>query len=403
MNSFRKNFLYTLVFVSVFKPNMFNYWDVADLFANALSVIFFLSFSLIFLFKFLRKHEVNMMTVLIMLIHIIVLLSTYFHQGNLKHWGMALVSSGTLALFLELYANDIKSIVKVWFPIVEVFLFINILTVLTGGIANDDWLTDYFLGSKNTFEVVFATYLLIIYLNKELCHKKHFHYIFCYLLMIIAIMATRSATMVMEFGIFCILLLGKNSPLTRWIIDYRLLLSAFIAICAILIILALNSDLYIISDYLEYETDKGSSSFLVRLKMWIAGVELINAYPVFGIGRMSEVTWITYVGVGDYKTQLHNQVIEYLVSGGIILLSILLAIYVLAAYNLHKYKRNGVIVIMTLICFSLNIANLMEAYYNALYFFPFLLTGYLPCILNQLPHKIHKAKPVYNDRSIPTL
>ncbi len=394
-----KNIFYSLVFISVFKPQMFNHWDIADLFSNFFSVIFLLTFSMKFLFKFIRERKAKMMTVLVMLIHAIVLLSTYIHHGNFRHWGMALVSSGTLALFLELYAKDVRNIIKAWFPLVEICLLVNLVTLLTGGVGSDDWLTEYFLGSKNTFEVVFASYLIVIYLNKKFHKKNNLHYIFCYLLMIIAVLVTRSATMLMELSIFIILLLFNNNLLTRRIIDYRYLLSAFIIANVLLIIYAINSDLNVVTDYLEYETNKGSSSFLTRIKMWVAGAELIKAYPILGIGRMAEETWIIYVGAGDYKTQLHNQIVEYLVSGGVVLLSVLIAIYVLAAYNLHKCKKNSIIILLTLICFSLNIANMAEAYYNALYFFPFLLTAYLPQILNEIPKRTFVIERKINSKS----
>ena len=401
MNSRKKRIFYILVFISVFKPAIFNYWDFVDLLANGFSILFFLLFLSLFLLKFIKKREVNKMTILIMLLHIIVFLSTYFHQGNIKHWGMALVSSGTLAFFLELYAEDIKNIIINWFPVVELFLLFNIISIFTGGIENDDWLTDYFLGSKNTFEVVFASYLVVIYLYGKSENSNIIHLMVCYSLMIIAIMMTRSSTMLIEFGVFVILLFIKEIPLIRRLVEYRYLLSIFIVSNFALILYALNTDLDIIVDYLEYETDKGSSSLGVRLEMWIAGMDIIINNPLFGIGRMSEDMWILLVNVGDYKTQLHNQIIEYLVSGGIILLIVLFSIYYLAAYNLHKYGREGVVILLTLVCFSLNIANMMEAYYNALFYFPFLLTGYLPYITESKFSFVPAEKfASYNDGNI---
>lgn len=207
-------------------------------------------------------------------------------------------------------------------------------------------------------------------------------------------MSTRSSTMLLEFSIFIILLLCKNNRIIRWVIDYRILLLSFIVLNLLLIVYALNNDLDVITDYLDYDTDKGSGSFLTRIKMWIASIDIIKANPIFGIGRMAENTWIAYVGVGDYKTQLHNQIVEYLVSGGIVLLTILIAVYVLAAHNLHKYRRNSIVVIITLICFSLNIANIMEAYYNALFYFPFLMTGYLPLVIRNITYQKSKIRQV---------
>lgn len=363
---------------------MFNYWDVADLFANVLAVIFFLFLSFRFTIKILTRRKANMMTVLFLLMHTFILISTYFHHGNIKHWGMALVSSGTLALFFEQYGMHLSKILKVWFPVVELFLIINTITILTGGIENEDWLTDYFLGSKNTFEVVFASFFLIIYLHKIMFKGPTHHYYICYFLMIFAIFVTKSTTMLMEFTIFIVLLLFRNYRIARTFLEYRILLVVFLLGNLFLIIYAYNSDLDKLIDFLRYETEKGDSSFTERIRMWISGFELILANPIMGVGRMSEEFWITFVKAGDYKTQLHNQIIEYMVTGGVVLLVILLAVYVRSAYMLYKYREVMVSIIMSLICFSLNIANMMEAYYNALYFFPFLMTGYLPIIIESL-------------------
>ncbi len=374
-----KNLFYSVAFLCLFKPMMFNYWEFLDLFVNLLSVLLFLLLSLKLLRKW-RYRTIHSITYLILFLHFIVFVSTILHHGNLRLCCNGLISSGSLAMFIEIYSGDLKKIIKTWFPLVELFLCINIISIFLGGKGSDDWLIDYFLGSKNLFQVVFASYFVIAYLYGFYFPKRRIHVNFCYVLMFAAVIITKSLTMLIELFIFIILLIYRKINLFRKFLEYRYLLIVFLCVFSLLIILVINANVDGILNVFE-GTEKGSNTLNERIKIWGVGINIIIENPIMGVGKLTPDGWESNIGIIDFKTQLHNQIIEYLATGGIILLAVLLSIYILTAKRIHDYNRFTIAQVLSLVCFSLNVTNLTEAYYNGLFYFPFIISSYLSYIL----------------------
>lgn len=377
-----------VLFVIIFKPLMFNYWTICDIVVNTLLVLLFFLLT----FEYIKKiyyygFKIHVISALILLMHVEILISTILHHGNIKLWGMGMLSPVCLVLFLEVYSKDLKNIVSAWFPVVYLFLFINVVSILLGGYKNEDWLTDYFLGSKNTFEVVFASFFLISYLYARFFPNLSSHSAFCYFFMVISIGLTQSSTMIIELFIFLLLILLRKLDCFRFIMSYKYLLFYYILANVILLSIFLYFDSgSAIIDILD-NTEKGSSSMVARLKMWTAALNVIISNPIMGIGKMTEAGWNQYIQVVTVKTQLHNQIIEYMTTGGMVLLSLLLLIYVSAAREMNKYKNSTIVYTVSMVCFALNIANMTEAYYTGVYYFPFILTAYIPVIIKKSIHK----------------
>lgn len=374
-----KKIFYSVAFLCLFKPMMFNYWEILDLLVNILSGLLFLFLALQLLKKW-RYKTIHSVTYLILLLHFIVFISTFFHHGNLRLFYVGMISSGSLAMFLEIYCEDMQKIIKTWFPLVELFLCINIVSIFLGGKGSEDWLVDYFLGSKNTFQVVFASYFVIAYLYGFYFPNRKIHVKLCYVLMLAAVITTKSLTMLIELFIFIILLIYRKINLFRKFLEYRYLLIVFLCVFSLLIVLVVNTNVDGILSVFE-GTEKGSGTLNERIKIWGVGINLIIENPIIGVGKLTPEGWESNIGIIDFKTQLHNQIIEYFATGGIILLSVLLSIYFLTAKRIHDFNRFTIAQVLSLVCFSLNITNLTEAYYNGLFYFPFIISSYLSCIL----------------------
>lgn len=82
---------------------------------------------------------------------------------------------------------------------------------------------------------------------------------------------------------------------------------------------------------------KVDSSTLIRQDMIAAGIESWKQHPIFGIG-ISNTHFITEQFLGK-DTYLHNNFVELLCSGGILVLALYYAMYVYLFVNLWRYRR----------------------------------------------------------------
>lgn len=356
------------------KPMMFNYWETVDDIVNVIKIGLFALFLCSWLAKCFGKRNYSQGTIIVILMHLTILVSTVMHHGNLYRWAVEMLSPVSIALFLDLYIDDFRSIIRIWSKFIIIFLIINVITLITGGYQNDDWLIDYFLGSKNTFAAVFSMYIVILYL--QYFFERHFYkkMIFCIGLMLIAIVVTLSTTMVISAVVFSSMWFLKNNSLFRKFIQYKYLLPIYL----LLNVVMLSPDywdLYI--NYLDANLEKGSSSFLPRLYMWEGGLKIFMENPILGIGKMTEDIWVNHIEYAGFHFQLHNQIVEYMATGGIILISLLLLLYTKVAICFKNTQKNDFAYILTIVCFTVNVSTLSEGKYGGDFLIVFLLVFYL--------------------------
>ena len=366
-----KQFFYIIVFIAIFKPLIFNYWDLVDNITNIIRVVLFVLFSYKLAARFMNQKKISTITIVIIAMQLVIFYSTLRNNGYIYRCIVEMLSPVPLVMFFELYGNDIERIFKIWGRVIIIFLIVNLFTIVQGGIQTD-FLTIYFLGSKNTYEKVFAVYFLIIYFNSWFDKTEKRYDTICYFLMIVATILTQSTTLIIEILTFIILWAFKNNSLiSRKLTYYKLLIIYTIAN----VILLIDSYGDLIGNFLDNNLSKGSDSFLARVRMWGAGVILFQENPIFGVGKLDEDGWEEKVSVIEYHMQLHNQIIEYLATGGIVLTGLLVYMFLNTAKKLKYIPEFKVYFILMVSCFIMNVATLSEGTYSGEYFFPFMLTS----------------------------
>lgn len=368
----RKELFYSVVFFTFFRPFMFNYWNYLDLATNLLLIVIF--FFLVTKRIITVNKKIDITTKLIIAMHFIILIPTIIGYGNLYRWAVTMIPPVGVALFIELYRKDLRRIISVWFRITVIFLIINLITIMTGGIENEDWLTDYFLGSKDLFNTVFANLLTIVYLEWEFCKTKKNQIKLCLIIMFISIILTKSTTMLVELVLFAVLLLFKNFRIVK-----KLFTSwSALVIYAVANFLLLNATLWpYYWEFLDKYLEKGSGSMAARSRMWYAGLNIFSENPLFGVGKMTEDIWLNKVATIGFHNQLHNQVVEYLCTGGLLLLVAYIIFLIVVGNQINKIRSTDIGFVCMIIYFVLIIASLSTGIYSADYYFPFLLAYYL--------------------------
>lgn len=371
------NILYILVFITLFRPYIVNHWDIIDFSTNVLRILVFLFLLTNWIIRCLQGYRPRMITILMIGMQSSILFSTIINHGNYYRWLLEMLSPITLVLFLEQYMtsiSDLRGLINNWFYIIVTFLTLNIISILLGGYKNEGWLTDYFLGSKDTFNMVFALYAVIIYIQFLLFPNSKNLVIYCFINMLISILLTRSTTMLVEMMMVGGLWTFRKASFVNNLLDYRLIL-LFYLISGIVLLLPEFHELFF--DFLDSNLDKGSGSVQARVTMWESGLLIFLQHPMWGIGKMTETMWNLNVIRIPFHYQLHNQFIEYLATGGLVLFSIYFMILISSGRNLMKYRHTSLGFFMIIIYFTLLIASLMTGIYSSEFYFVFVLAFYV--------------------------
>jgi len=372
-----KDILYILVFISLFRPYIVNHWDIIDFLTNALRIFVFLFLLTNWIIRCLKGYRPRVITLLMIGMQLSILFSTIINHGNYYRWLLEMLSPISLVFFLEQYVasiSDLRNLINNWFYIIVTFLTLNIISILLGGYKNEDWLTDYFLGSKDTFNMVFALYAVIIYIQLILFPNSKNLVIYCFVNILISILLTMSTTMFVEMIMVSGLWTFRKVSLVNKLLDYRLIL-LFYLISGIVLLLPEFHELFF--GFLDNNLDKGSGSVQARVTMWESGFLIFLQHSIWGIGKMTEAMWNMNVIRIPFHYQLHNQFIEYLATGGFVLFSIYFLILIFSGRNLMKYRKTSLGFFMMIIYFTLLIASLMTGVYSSEFYFVFVLSFYI--------------------------
>ena len=371
-----KDLFYVIVFVTLFKPYIFNYWNILDNTLNAIKIILvgYFVFKTITK-KIYSKRKLHDLSVLVIMMHAAILLSTIINNGNYYRWFIEMLSPVGMVLFLELYYDELEGIIKIWFKIIILFLTLNIVTILTGGVRNEDWLTDYFLGSKDLFNTVFAFYVFLIYMHQSYDKRQKTKVLtgYCMALILAAILLTQSTTMLVEMVIFVAFWIFRESKFMKRLLNYWLFLAVYIVSNIVLLSPRMWT---IIWSVLDANLQKGSGSMVARSRMWEGGLRIFSDNKLIGIGKMTEEHWFSYIRNIPFHMQLHNQVVEYLATGGLLLIVIYASILIIAGKNINRYRTTDYGYMSLIICFTLMMASLTTGIYSAEFYLPFVMTAY---------------------------
>lgn len=380
----KSSIFYMIVFIALFKPFMLNYWPLLDNTFNIIKVLLFIFFTTVVLVRKIKgKFVLHRMSVLVILMHTTILVSTIHNHGNYYRWLIEMLGPVSIVLFLELYHKSITNIITTWFRLILFFLSINLLTILTGGIENADWLTDYFLGSKDLFTTVFPFYVFVIYLYGLFNHSycKNLLVSYCLLNMVLSILLTRSTTMLIQLIVFSFLWLFKDNGRIKKISNYWIFLIVYIVGNVVLLSPQFWSQIW---SFFDVAIEKGSGTLVARTRMWIAGLNIFWNNKMLGIGKITEDVFLKNVENMTFHFQLHNQIVEYLATGGLALLLIYSLILIISGININKIKETRFGYISMLICFSLMLASLTSGIYSAEFYFPFVMSAYFDYINSKI-------------------
>lgn len=125
-----------------------------------------------------------------------------------------------------------------------------------------------------------------------------------------------------------------------------------------------------------------SITFTGRTELWDLSYILIRNKPVFGYGIYENSGLLFRNGWYYYA---HNAVLEVMLQGGFLALTAFLAVFLISAFPLYKYRFHYISGIISITIFSMLIMMLMEAYITHIMLYGLLTVAYcVPEIIEQL-------------------
>lgn len=365
---------YSLFFIFCLKPIGLNYYDTIDTIINMTKIVMVVYFCVYFIYCFFYgKNHHFVCTYIIFFMYLAVLVPTIVNHGDYFSRIMEMLSTLMLSVFFEKNKSNISEILVSWFVVISIYVTLNIVSVIAGGVAYNESLAIYFLGSKNSFGSLLPLYFFIIYYYYQLNSKHKFFPGVVFFILVVNVVITLSTTAIVELVLLFIILVIKEVNFIKKITGYWSLLFIY----SIANIILLSSFFWnIASIYLDTYFLKGAFSFLARTRMWQTGISLFLEHPFWGNGKLKEDVWSNYFYDVSFHTQLHNQVVEYLSTGGVVLFGIYCILLFVTGLNLNKYHSDKIGGMLIVSIFLQNIGVLTEAKYFAEFFLLFILSFY---------------------------
>lgn len=378
----KEKLFYALFFIICLKPVGINYFKIIDYCVNLLKVIIFLYYILYYLINvFKGRFKRFSCTNILMLLYGAVLLPTVINHGAFFQRIMEMASTIMLSIFLEKNKCQVKSILESWFWVIAGYMPINLLSIALGAIAFEESMAIYFLGSKNTWGSLLSVYCFIIYYYSQTGKTNRIIADIVFGLIIINVMVTGSTTAIIELIIIVGFWIFKKLKLIRKVSNYWVLIIVYGISNAILFSSAWWGKIIY---YMDAYFSKGAFSFTARVRMWQAGFKVFLSHPFIGVGKLTESVWKNNIlGVG-YHTQLHNQIIEYLATGGLLLISIYIVFLIRTGKNIQKFNMNKIAYALNITIFVQNVGVLTEAKYFAEFYLLFVLSSYIDNIIKSI-------------------
>lgn len=247
---------------------------------------------------------------------------------------------------------------------IELFTIINLISIFTIGVHSNE-LTLYFLGSKNGLTIIVPLYILITIIYSSIFPQKRNRSIIVNILLVISVVMTQSTTMIIELIVFLVLYILRYNQKIKIILNYWTLFGFYIVANLILLF---SPYIDFLLNFLDIYLSKGGDSLKIRILMWIRALEILPGHLFFGIGKWTEKQWRQWFYEFPYKAQLHNEIIEFLILGGIVLLFIYMYICIMVGRKISSHNSNTIAYTVTIACFLAYISVLTSAIYNAEFF-----------------------------------
>ena len=259
---------------------------------------------------------------------------------------------GLIVFLINQFKENFEEIINAMYYLLSLLIFLNLITVLIGGIGyTDTGSTIYLLGSKN--HIIFTTllYVLVIYIYsfnlKGFLTITYFSFIFISLL---GVILAGSGTGILLAIITLVFILFPKKLYPSIYIYITVYISLFLSI----IVYRIHE--LLLSSFIVEFLDK-STTFSGRTLIWDIVINAIKEKRIWGYGRGNTVISDVYY----YLNEAHNGILQLLLDSGVIGLTLFALILLKVSKKLNAYKSHKLSKILSLGLFLFLLNSLSES------------------------------------------
>lgn len=346
--------------------------------------------SLILVSRFLFRTRNNKFSLLWVVFQGWIVLVTIIRGGNVSYSIKMAVVIISIADLFEFYSNKPVKLYKNMYYVFEMFIYINFITLLlfpngmysTGviGETTENW----FLGFKNKHLIYFlpATGITLILCKLE---KFNFRRILLLIVILISALYVKSATGILCLGVLYIMVFIPFIRKRYEIFNMRTyLFSTIIMFFAIPIFRLQYMFSYIIVDILKKDIN-----LTYRTNLWDRALNAISQHPIIGWGEQSyDVKRKLYSS--NSIISAHNQILEYLYIGGIVLIILYLIINIMLVKKTSKYAMFETTQIVSALYLAFQVALIAEVYVDPSMYMIYFMVWYIDSVCIKCPKSTYK-------------
>lgn len=368
-------YLYYLLFFAAFiRPEYLDMMPSVGIFYNYYRILIVILTSLIFACK---KVKPSRYTLMWGLFAFWVLFVTIFRNGNIMFAFSQALTIITIAFFWQINSKDIYGICKALYYFLGFLIVINFISLfafpdgmyVTGftNTASENW----FLGFKNKHMVYFLPFIGLNFIFWKLEGGNIKKLLMMGIVALSALYEQSSTTIVcMATMLFIAFFPGVRK-------NYKIFnMYTYFGISILMFIMIPLLRLQYLFSYLIVDILNKSIDLTYRTDLWDYAFVAIQQHVFIGWGeQVNDVKYTLYNSQSIISA--HNQILEYLYTGGIALSIIYIVINLMLATKLHRINKSEIIQIASGMYFALQIALIVEVYTDSIIYILYFLLWYL--------------------------
>lgn len=336
----------------------------------------------------LKKQKISKMIFVMGLYFLVMIGITYMRHYNIK----GVINTGVSTLFFCLLTDffmkkNTDNTLTAFSLVFQLLIYINFFTMImfpNGIYATSVHPVNWFLGYKNAHILYVLPSLFFITLN---CFRKgkkiNLYYLFYIFISGLSILMGGSSTGIIGYFLFILgsmlIWLKKDKLIT---VKKALCVNA-IAFFGIIVFQVQNTFTLILQSIMHKNLN-----FTGRTNIWATTIELIKKNFLMGYGvQPSSIRVLIYKNINAVNS--HNEFLEILYHGGIILGSIFFYIIFMVCKKLNTYKEHVVAKLGTVLLFTYFVMMLMESYRYSLFMYLFIILYNMDLIISDKGDNTH--------------
>lgn len=325
----------------------------------------------ILIYLFINRAKPSRFTWCVIIFYVVTIISTWLNGNFDYHDAISSAKTVITLLMVENYLKkDFYKGLKVTGYVINLYVLIDILTVIlfpegiyTVETVWNEWgFTSYgarwILGTKNTHVIWYLLAITLAYL-KYSYDKKLFSKLFLYILLMFCeiscvILESSTSAVVIIFVTVGILLAASHKWSNLSIMNVHIISVIYFVV----VLLILAGETQLLAPIVKQVLGK-DLTFSNRTYAWTQSIAQIIQKPILGWGIISSDEAREILGSMAY-VNAHNQWLQTLWEGGIVLLGVLIVSIMTITNNINRVKNKNVKAVMIIALFSCLISMIFE-------------------------------------------